>query len=106
MSTAVLSSEYSLCDINLEESSCLKFSETRLTWLKFCEESAIPVPESNPIMITISSALYHFLLDCVVHSSSGTTSSVGNRTTTVCTIASVEEQYLICSPAVQANSIM
>jgi len=66
MSTAVLSSEYSLCDINLEESSCLIFSETRLTWLKFCEESAIPVPESNLIMITISSALYHFLLDCVV----------------------------------------
>ena len=67
-----------MCDINLEESSCLKLSETRLTWLKFCEESAIPVPESNPIMMTISSAIYHFLLDCVVHSSSSTTSSDGN----------------------------
>jgi len=69
--SAVVSSEYSLCDVNLEESSCLKLCETRLTRWKFCEESSIPVPESNVIMMTVSSAIYHFLLDCVVHSSSG-----------------------------------
>ena len=60
-----------MCDVNLEESSYLKLCDTRLTWLKFYEESSIPVPESNPIMMTVSSAIYHFLLDRVVHSSSG-----------------------------------
>ena len=38
--------------------------------MKFCEESGIPVPKSNPIMMTVSFAIYHFLLD---YSSSCTT---------------------------------
>ena len=72
-SAFILSSKYSLCDINLEESSCHELSETRLTWLKFCEDGGIPVPETNPIMITVSSAIYHFLLDFITNSQNSTT---------------------------------
>jgi len=56
-----------LSEINLEDPDAYKISETRLLWLSFCEENGAPVPESNPIMMTISSAIYHFLLDCVSH---------------------------------------
>lgn len=40
-------------------------SESRTIGLRFCEENGVPVPGSNPVMMTISSALYHCLLNHV-----------------------------------------
>jgi len=34
-------------------------------WLDFAEENGIPVPDCNQVMITLSSAVYLFLLDHV-----------------------------------------
>ena len=34
-----------------------------MQWLDFCDRNGIPVPESNPVMITISSAVYELLLE-------------------------------------------
>ena len=76
-SAFLLSSQYSLCDINLEERECAGLTETRGAWLKFCEDCGIPVPESNPIMLTVSSAIYHFLLDFIA-SFHNTTPTAGN----------------------------
>ena len=64
-SAFLLSGQYSLCDINLVESKCAQLVEARSVWLKFCEDCGIAVPESNPIMLTVSSAIYHFLLDFI-----------------------------------------
>ena len=61
----LLSSQYSLNDINLVESRCKQLVETRDAWLKFCEDCGIPVPDSNPVMMTVSSAIYQFLLNFV-----------------------------------------
>ena len=30
----------------------------RMQWLDYCDHSSISVPENNPVMITISSAVY------------------------------------------------
>jgi len=64
-SAFLLSSQYPLSVINLNDPDAYKISEARLLWLSFCEENGAPVPESNPIMMTISSAVCHFLLDYV-----------------------------------------
>ena len=64
-SAFLLSSQYHLSEINLEDPDAYKISEARSLWLSFCEENGTPVPESNPVMMTISSAIYHFLLDYV-----------------------------------------
>jgi len=63
--TFLLSSQYLLSEINLNDPDVYKISETRLLWLSFGEENGAPVPQSNPIMMTISSAIYHFLLDYI-----------------------------------------
>ena len=54
-SAFLLSSQYSLNDIDLLESNCEQLIKTRDVWLKFCEDCGIPVPESNPVMMTFCS---------------------------------------------------
>ena len=64
-SAFLLSSQYPLSAIDLQEPTSYQLSETRLAWLHFCEENGAPVPTSNPVMMTVSSAIYHYLLDYI-----------------------------------------
>ena len=61
-STFLLSRSYPLSSINLEKYTEQSVAAVRMQWLDFCDHSGIPVPESNPVMITISSAVYELLL--------------------------------------------
>ena len=61
-SAFLLSRSYSLNSINLEKYAEESVAAVRMQWLDFCDRSGIPVPESNPVMITISSAVYELLL--------------------------------------------
>ena len=70
-SAFLLSSQYALSEINLTDPNAYQISEARTLWLGFCEENGSPVPESNPIMMTISSAIYYCLLDHVSTFQSG-----------------------------------
>ena len=63
-SSFLLSRSYPLSAINLEMSAELSVAAIRMQWLDFCDRSGIPVPESNPVMITISSTVYDQLLQC------------------------------------------
>ena len=71
------SSEYSLSTIKLQESDECTLGETRRLWLEFSRANRIPVPESNPIVITVSAVIYNFLLEHVAHfpTDTGTSSS-------------------------------
>lgn len=62
-SAFLLSSQYSLAEIDIKDPDAYQISEARTLWIGFCEENDIPVPESNPVMMTISSAIYHCLLE-------------------------------------------
>jgi len=62
-SAFLLSSQYPLSEINIKDPNAYDISEVRELWLSFCEENGTPVPESNPVMMTVSSAIYQFLLD-------------------------------------------
>ena len=55
---------YPLSAINVEKSVEESVAAIRLQWLDFCDRSGIPVPNSNPAMITLSSAVYEQLLEC------------------------------------------
>lgn len=61
----LLSEEYSLQDIDYQELAEHPVSTLRSTWLEFCKANGVPVPQSNKVMITVSSAVYHFLLEHV-----------------------------------------
>ena len=63
-SAFLLSRTYPLIAINLEKSVEHSVAAIRLQWLDFCDRSGIPVPESNPVMITLSLAVYEQLLEC------------------------------------------
>ena len=63
LSAFLLSRTYPLIAINLEESAEQVVAAIRIKWLDFCDRSGMPVPESNPVMITISSAVYDLLLE-------------------------------------------
>ena len=61
----LLSEEYSLQDIDYQELAEHPVSNLRSTWLEFCKANGVPVPQSNKVMITVSSVVYHFLLEHV-----------------------------------------
>ena len=63
-SSFLLSRSYPSSAINLEKSAELLVAAIRMQWLDFCDRSGIPVPESNPVMIIISSTVYDQLLQC------------------------------------------
>ena len=60
-----LRKKFSLVSINLDELAHATLVATRKMWLEFCKKCNSPVPEQNPIMITISSRAYSYLLDQV-----------------------------------------
>lgn len=66
-SAFLLEEKYKLADINLKESdsSDSSLAAIRSVWMEFCKDHATPVPTSNPIMMTISSRAYFYLLDQV-----------------------------------------
>ena len=59
--SVLLSRQYLLTDIDLEELTSAPLSGVRSNWLSFCETRS--VPESGPLMILASSAIYEFLPD-------------------------------------------
>ena len=52
--------------INLEEVKHPVLTNLRPVWLEFCREQSVSVQERNSVMTTLSSAVYHCLLDHVV----------------------------------------
>ena len=66
-SAFVLGSQHTLSEIKLHDPSDYWIRESRTIWLRFCEENSVLVPVSNPVMMTISSALYHCFLDHINH---------------------------------------
>ena len=64
-SVFLLSEEHSLQDIDYHELSGHEVSALRNTWLGFAKANGVPVPRCNKVMMTISSTVYHFLLDHV-----------------------------------------
>ena len=75
-----LGSKHSLSIIELQESDECTLGKTRHTWLEFSEANGAPVPESNPIMITVSTVIYNFLLECVAHFQSDAEASTSSVT--------------------------
>ena len=82
-SAFLLSSQYSLSAIDLQEPTGYQLSETRLAWLSFSEENGAPVPNSNPVMMTVSSAIYHYLLDHIARFQSNTPEKISSKSTTM-----------------------
>ena len=66
-SAFLLEEKYKLADIDLKESDSgnSPLAAVRSVWLEFCKNHETPVPTSNPIMMTISSRVYFYLLDQV-----------------------------------------
>ena len=64
-SVFLLSEEYSLQDIDYQELAEHPVNTLRSTWLEFCKANGMPVPHCNKVMITVSSTVYHFLLEHV-----------------------------------------
>ncbi|XP_065907351.1 uncharacterized protein [Dysidea avara] len=83
-SAFLLASQHTMLEIGLPDPVGYQIDESRTMWLRFCEENDVPVPVSNPVMMTISSALYHCLLGHVNHfqSNNSSTTSSSNKSTT------------------------
>ena len=81
-SAFLLSTKYSLSSIKLQESDNRALSKTRQVWLNFSEANGVAVPESNPIMITISSVTYNFFLEHVAHFQTNTEATTTSLTIT------------------------
>ena len=64
-SAFLLSEKHSLEDINYQELEEYPVTILRGKWLDFAKENGIPVPDCNQVMMTLSSAVYLFLLDHV-----------------------------------------
>lgn len=82
-SAFLLSSQYSLSAIDLQEPASYQLSETRLAWLSFSEENGAPVPNSNSVMMTVSSVIYHYLLDHITRFQSNTLEQTSSKSTTM-----------------------
>ena len=67
-SALLLEEKYTLEEINLKEADNGYYSlvAVRRIWLEFCKKHNTAVPTSNPVMIAISSGVYHYLLDQVL----------------------------------------
>jgi len=65
-SAFLLSKDHNIAVLNLKELPECHVSDARDAWLQFCSTNGVPVPESNPVMMTISSTLYRVLLERVM----------------------------------------
>ena len=65
-SAFLLSEEHNIAVINLKELPDCNISDTRDAWLHFCSANGTPVPESNPVMMTITATIYRVLLERVM----------------------------------------
>ena len=66
-SAFLLSQEHNIAVLNLKELSGCNVCHTRDAWLQFCSANGVPVPESNPVMMTITSTIYRVLLESVMN---------------------------------------
>ena len=64
-SAFILEEKYTLDAIKLDESNHTTLVAARKTWMEFCKKCNRPVPESNPVMLAMSSKAYSYLLDQV-----------------------------------------
>jgi len=55
-----------------------------MQWLDFCDSKGVPVPESNPVMITLSAAVYEQLLECAERFQRNLSSDGASVSTTTC----------------------
>ena len=62
-SVFILEEQFTLAAINLNEETHAMLVAARRTWLEFYKKCDLPVPESNPIMIAMSSGAYRYLLN-------------------------------------------
>jgi len=65
-SAFLLSEEHNIAVLNLKELPGCGVSDARDAWLHFCSANGAPVPESNPVMITITATIYTVLLEHVM----------------------------------------
>lgn len=64
-SAFLLEEKHTLDAINLEEAIHPVLTNLREKWLQFCKGHSRPVPESNPAMMALSSAVYNSMLEHV-----------------------------------------
>jgi len=62
-SAFLLSKEYSLTEINLDESAEASVASIRERWLDFCEDNHVPIDDSKRVIIAISASVYELLLE-------------------------------------------
>ena len=62
-SAYLLARSYPLSAINMNETLEHSLVTTRMQWLDFCEANSVPVPESNAVMMAVSSAIYELMLE-------------------------------------------
>ena len=62
-SAYLLARSYPLSWINMNETLESSLVTTRTQWLDFCEANGVPVPESNAVMMAVSSAIYELMLE-------------------------------------------
>ena len=62
-SAYLLARSYPLSVINMTEALEHSLVTTRMQWLDFYEANSVPVPESNAVMMTVSSAVYELMLE-------------------------------------------
>jgi len=55
-----------------------------MQWLDFCDSKGVPVPESNPVMITLSAAVYEQLLECAKRFQRNLSSNGASVSTSTC----------------------
>jgi len=65
-SAFLLSEEHNIAVLNLKELPGCDVSDIRDAWLHFCSANGVPVPESNPVMMTIAPTIYRVLLEHVM----------------------------------------
>jgi len=65
-SALLLSEEHNIAVLNLKELPGCDVSDARDAWLHFCSANGAPVPESNPVMMTITATIYRVLLKHVM----------------------------------------
>jgi len=78
---ATIRRTYPLSDIKLEKSVEQSVATMRMQWLDFCDSKGVPVPESNPVMITLSAAVYEQFLECAERFQKNLSNSGGSVST-------------------------
>ena len=63
-SAFLLDEDLTLAAIDMDETDekYASLVEARVQWMRFCRENATTIADSKPVMITVSSAIYSYLL--------------------------------------------